>query len=396
MGIETVVSLCIVILVFMTMIGLRFKNKNVEGSATNIIIVTGICCTFFGISLGLFNLDTNNIESNLEDLIDGIKTAFIPSAVAITLALFWKIFSLFSAVFVKQSEVATDCSFDDIVAQQNEIQKLLHILLNSKDSLLLESLDAIRKETAVGFRDMGDKFEKFAEKIASDNSQALIDALQEVIRDFNAKINEQFGENFKHLNEAVGRLLDWQDQYANELDRKIHFFNSLQATLEELSTNYNQIIENSKEFEKCARSLQEINEHNLSQQEYLSDNLEQLSKLCFALQRDIPNIANQLQEMGKASKNFLNQVEETHTSLIQDFNSFHEKITDSLEKNITGISEKIGNQAEALHKNLESALQDSLNSLGSQLASLSTKFVNDYTPLTEQLRRVVEISKGIK
>ena len=100
--------------------------------------------------------------------------------------------------------------------------------------------------------------------------------------------------------------------------------------------------------------------------------------------------------MGKASQNFLNQIEETHTSLIQDFNSFHEKITDSLEKNITGISEKIGNQAEALHKNLESALQDSLNSLGSQLASLSTKFVNDYTPLTEQLKRVVEISKGIK
>jgi len=41
--------------------------------------------------------------------------------------------------------------------------------------------------------------------MAENNSKALIEALQEVIRDFNAKINEQFGENFKQLNEAVGK-----------------------------------------------------------------------------------------------------------------------------------------------------------------------------------------------
>lgn len=396
MGIETIVPLCIVILVFIGMIALWFKHKNIEGNIANIVIITGICCTFIGISYGLINLDTNNIENNLEDLIDGIKTAFIPSALAITLALIWKICLLIKTTFTKQSEAVSDCSIDDIVTQQNKIQELLHIFLNSKNSLLLESLDVIRKETAIGFRDIGDKFEKFAEKIVSDNSQALIDALQEVIRDFNIKVNEQFGENFKHLNEAVGRLLNWQDQYANELDKKIHFFNSLQTTLENLSHNYEEIVKNSQEFEKCATNLKEIIQHNNFQQEYLTKNLEQLASLCSLLERDIPNVASQIQKMGESSQNFLKQVEEAHSQLIQNFNSFHEKITDSLEKNVTGISEKIGNQAEALHKNLENALQDSLNSLGSQLASLSAKFVNDYTPLTEQLKRVVEISRGIK
>lgn len=392
MGMETLIFMALVLLVFIIMMGLRFKNKNIGNNATNIIIVTGILCTFCGISIGLFSLDANNIENNLGNLINGIKTAFIPSALAIALALFWKLLGSFYDAFRKQDENITDCTIDDIVARQNEIQKLL----NSKDSPLLESLDAIRKETAIGFRDMGDRFEKFAEKVASDNSQALIDALQEVIRDFNAKINEQFGENFKQLNEAVGRLLAWQDHYANELDKKINFFNSLQNTLENLTQNYKEIVENSQEFERCASSLKNIINHNNSQQQVLAETFEQLSKLCSSLERDIPNVATQIQEMSEASQEFLEQVEDSHTQLIQSFNSFHEKITDSLEKNVTGISEKIGNQAEALHKNLESALQDSLNSLGSQLASLSAKFVNDYTPLTEQLRRVVEISKGIK
>ena len=44
-------------------------------------------------------------------------------------------------------------------------------------------------------------------------SQTLIEALRSVIQDFNQKITEQFGENFRQLNEAVGRLLVWQEQY---------------------------------------------------------------------------------------------------------------------------------------------------------------------------------------
>ena len=44
---------------------------------------------------------------------------------------------------------------------------------------------------------------------------------------------------------------------------------------------------------------------------------------------------------------------------------------------------------------LQKELNDSLEMLGRQLASLSNKFVDDYTPLTEKLQKVVEISKKI-
>ncbi len=55
--------------------------------------------------------------------------------------------------------------------------------------------------------------------MAENNSKALIEALEQVIRDFNAKLTEQFGENFKKLNEAVGALLTWQENYRQHIEK---------------------------------------------------------------------------------------------------------------------------------------------------------------------------------
>ena len=49
----------------------------------------------------------------------------------------------------------------------------------------------------------------------------------------------------------------------------------------------------------------------------------------------------------------------------------------------------------ALDKALQKELNSSLESLGRQLAALSNRFVEDYLPLTEKLRQLVELSKKI-
>jgi hypothetical protein len=47
----------------------------------------------------------------------------------------------------------------------------------------------------------------------------------------------------------------------------------------------------------------------------------------------------------------------------------------------------------ALDKALEEELTKSIQSLGRQLAALSEKFVQDYTPLTVQLQRLVQAAR---
>ena len=81
-----------------------------------------------------------------------------------------------------------------------------------------------------GFRD-------FAEKVTEDGSNALIKALEEVMRDFNAKINEQFGENFKQLNEAVTALLEWQKEHKKQVEELTEIFRETQKGIDTVKDN---------------------------------------------------------------------------------------------------------------------------------------------------------------
>jgi hypothetical protein len=62
-------------------------------------------------------------------------------------------------------------------------------------------------------------------------------------------------------------------------------------------------------------------------------------------------------------------------------------------KQVTDLMTKTKEQISFLDAALTEELKKSLESLGRQLAALSERFVSDYGPLTEKLRRVVEMAK---
>ena len=59
--------------------------------------------------------------------------------------------------------------------------------------------------------------QNFAELLSKSATTAVIEALKSVIQDFNNNLTEQFGDNFKQLNEAVYKLVIWQENYKGQM-----------------------------------------------------------------------------------------------------------------------------------------------------------------------------------
>ena len=59
----------------------------------------------------------------------------------------------------------------------------------------------------------------------------MLGALELVVKDFNNNLTEQFGDNFKQLNESVKNMIIWQENYKNQIQ---HQEDSLNNILNEL------------------------------------------------------------------------------------------------------------------------------------------------------------------
>lgn len=143
--------------------------SSIDRAAPSLLTTLGVFGTFFGIFIGLQNFEVANIQESVPELLSGLKLAFSTSILGMFLAIVWRI-----RVVSDQSEKQSD---------------------DPEPSQIYEALVDI-KEASVGLREeLVSEFRNFAENMTENNSKALIEALEGVIRDFNTKLNEQFGEN---------------------------------------------------------------------------------------------------------------------------------------------------------------------------------------------------------
>ena len=175
----------------------RSDRPSLIASASPALLTTiGVLGTFVGIFIGLVNFDVGNIDKSVPLFLEGMKVAFVTS-----------ILGMGSAVFLRVSYAAVP---RQALAESVGPEEIYSVLTE------------LRNTTREGFENLTSEFRQFAETMAEDNSKALIEALEQVIRDLNTHIyllNEQFGENYKQLNEAVGALLSWQDQYKDHVEK---------------------------------------------------------------------------------------------------------------------------------------------------------------------------------
>ena len=364
-----------------------YLPRRLEPSTPSELTTLGILGTFTGIFLGLVPFAVSggaDISKNIPGLIAGIGVATVCSIVGMFLALLskdnqraWKVSQ--EATSEDQHDGATADTLANLLQeliQQSKIQNsnlaaLQKSIAGDEDGTLLTQIQKLR----TSFSDKQDKmiysFDSFAEKMAKSNSEALIDALREVIRDFNSKITEQFGDNFKHLNQAVGQLLQWQESYKLELGELQKQFQACVEGIETSEVALSSIAEKSYEIVEASAKLERLLVAYDSYRSSLAEHLDAFASLSQEAQEAFPIIKNNLK------------------TLTEDFSTAVLASTSQIEKTVTQTSKRLEDQVTALDEALQEELTKSLSSLGNQLTSLSGKFVSDYTPLTIQLEKLV-------
>jgi len=95
--------------------------------------------------------------------------------------------------------------------------------------------------------------------------EEVIYALEEVVKDFNKNLTEQFGDNFKQLNEAVKNMIVWQNNYKSHIKESEESIGHIIKELKQISlakeseqANIQKLIDNlTASSDKVKTSLEE-------------------------------------------------------------------------------------------------------------------------------------------
>ena len=307
----------------------------------SLIMSIGILGTFVGIFIGLIGFDTHDLLSSVPMLLDGLKTAFYTSIVGMGLAI-----SL--SVYQKgRSKAAENNEIDFIATQAHKLDELLQLreLANVTSALRdikseLTKKEDFEKDLKQMLKDIDISLHKALETLASGASKELIKALEIVISDFNNNLKEQFGENFKQLNEATYNMLTWQEQYKDQILDNTNAMQSMRETLKDAQNSMQQATESILANKENLIQIQQYNEQNSSMQEKLLQALQTLNTLSHSFEDKLQAVAS-LKDSSLAalqdSKAFIHSLQEAKETLQGYLKHYEEQLLTFFEQSCTRL-----------------------------------------------------------
>jgi ABC-type transporter Mla subunit MlaD len=240
------------------------------------------------------------------------------------------------------------------------------------------------------------------------NSKALIEALREVIRDFNTKISEQFGDNFKQLNVAVGQLLVWQESYRLQLTEMIEQQSTAAQNMQVATDGFREVMEKADTFSVVSAQLSDLLTTLNDQRSQIAASIEALGHLLNTASGSLPEIESKIVELttqmtqgvrqnqvdiAKTLKDSAVMLEETIGDTKKLLLDATQTTNQEVNAHFKQLGERTSEQISKLDVALEKELTRALTTLASQLTSLSAQFVSDYGPLTANLRDIVQSAR---
>lgn len=423
----------------------------------NSLTTLGVLGTFTGILIGLLDFDVDKVDDSVPQLLAGLKIAFTTSIVGISAAV---AFRLLRAITPSSSSIEgvgpdeihsalleiRDDGRSAAIRSAEQLASLRSAISSDGDGSLLTQMQKLRATVQDGQNALIQEFRQFAQHMTENNQKAIIQALEQVIRDFNTNLTEQLGDNFKQLNEAVHSLVSWQDNYREHvealerrLDMAVRAVESSQAALRQVEEHASKIPGAIEQLEPALigmnaqaqamkahlDALAQLRDKAIEAFPIVEANLEKItsqlgSSVESAVQASRDAIEHSEKELAALSEGYRellrdsessrenfsaelsNALRQMNEATLQEFSKHGHLIEAAAEEAQKAMSEawvksseKIDQQFETFDHQMQQELTRSLELLGRNLASVSEKFVSDYTPLTRRLRELLQVSQGV-
>lgn len=373
--------------------------------APNALTSLGILGTFTGIFVGLaeFNfdvIDKSVFDKSVLELLKGLKIAFGTSILGLFFALVLRIFIL----FVPPLEVSTE---EDVGQEFLRHMKELVKLAKDNNKTASEGFTNLHESITNGFAEQIKEFKSFADKMSEAFSEAIIDELRDVIREFNEKISEQFGDNFKQLNEAVGKLLEWQDKYREHIETLEDKFNTAAENLEKVQQATQSIADSTASIPEHMGAYDGIMEGLKEQLTALHEGLASIAEMrekaegaFIEISERVTEIVNTMQDSATNISESATESAKLVTDAVQEQKDNQKATLESLKDNFDDLMKETKEQLNGTIRTLDEAMQERIGTIMQEMADnlggISQQFVRDYEPLLQASREVVELANTAK
>lgn len=397
------------------------KHKSFVEYAPTLMTSLGLFGTFLGIFIGLTGFDTAHIDTSIGKLLDGLKTAFFTSIVGMAASIIFKVLDTKASDVVAvsdDSQATNEIGPNEIYAvmykQQQSIDLLVQAIGGGGDRSLVGQVQLMRTDIndfRSGAFKQHDAFEEklwaqlssFAEMLSKSATQQVIEALKQVIVEFNEKLTEQFGENFKRLDESVKKLVDWQQLYMQQLEAMIEQYQQGVQAIDATREAVQEIrIETAKipVYMESLGEVVQVNQHQLSE---LGRHLE-----AFVLMRDqaviaVPHIQKKLEEVGEQLRAGADQI---NLELVRGANEYKASVQETgvamrnigheLAEHSSGISKELSDAFTLLELNTERIRTGVTSTISSAMEAIETSTKQTVEATGEAVASVLtQVQQGI-
>lgn len=461
---DVVTDIFVIVMLTSFLLAIFWRKKGSNESFVNytptLLTSLGILGTFLGIVLGLLEFNTGSIETSIVKLLDGLKVAFITSVIGILGSILFKFIINANLLKPKENKNISNEDVDindlfDILNKQNEnLIKLQSTLSDNEESSIVSQLKLFRSDISDNYKknheqllssnqalkslvDAGNlqkdlfnefqtslfyKLENFAEMLSKSATEQVIEALNSVIKDFNQKLTEQFGENFKELNNAVIRLVEWQENYKNQLEVMKNQFDMSVDSITDMEKSIEQISTHSKSIPESMNNLEIVINTNQNQVEELNRHLEVFKDMRDKAVEAVPAIKQQVEKtldsFTEASNGIMTSIasstDKISVTLVQNAENFAANVSstngslvdssDTLKRSSSEIREQLDATILDLNKHVRIMIEDLSNnskeisanfknateSLEIELTKTNSKFNNMLDDTTTKLQTSIE------